>query len=45
MLIFHASSSIREHYVHAPRDVTCGTETDADSYAVEMAKKWFEDRG
>jgi hypothetical protein len=37
--------SVRVHQVPAPLDATHDTEEDANTYAVEMAKKWIDERG
>jgi hypothetical protein len=33
------------HQVPAPSSVTRDTEANSNAYAVEMAKKWIDDRG
>jgi hypothetical protein len=33
------------HQVPAPLNATHDTEANANAYAVEMAKKWIDDRG
>ena len=37
--------NVREYQVAAPPDVMYATERDADAYAIEMAKKWIDERG
>ncbi len=45
LVSIHEGGSVRVHHVAAPLDVMRDTEADADAYAVEMAKKWIDDRG
>jgi len=37
--------TLRMHPVSAPLATMFDTEREADAYAVEMAKKWIDDRG
>ena len=37
--------NVHEHHVAAPSDVVYATERDADAHAIEMAKKWIDERG
>ena len=41
----HEGAAIHQHHVAAPLGVMYATERDADAYAVEMAKKWIDERG
>ena len=36
--------NVHEHHVTAPPDVVYATERDADAHAIEMAKKWIDER-
>ncbi len=45
LVSIHDGGSLRTHHVPAPLDVMRDTEADADAYAVEMAKKWIDDKG
>ncbi len=45
LVSIHEGGSVRVHHVAAPLDVMRDTEADADACAVEMAKKWIDDRG
>jgi hypothetical protein len=37
--------NVHEYQVAAPPDVMYATQRDADAYAIEMAKKWIDERG
>ena len=39
------AGNVREYQVAAPPDVMYATERDADAYAIEVAKKWIDERG
>jgi hypothetical protein len=41
----YQGGSVRVHQVPAPLSVTHDTEANANASAVEMAKKWIDDRG
>jgi hypothetical protein len=41
----YKGGSVRVHQVPAPSSVTHDTEANSNAYAVEMAKKWIDDRG
>ncbi len=41
----YQGGSVRVHQVPAPLDATHDTHANANAYAVEMAKKWIDDRG
>jgi hypothetical protein len=41
----HERGSLHTHTVPAPLSVMFDTEQSADAYAVEMAKKWIDERG
>ncbi len=41
----HEGGSLNTHPVSAPLNVMFDNEQDADAYAVEMAKKWIDDKG
>ena len=36
---------LRLPHVPAPLDVMCDTAAEANAYAVQMAKKWIDDKG
>jgi hypothetical protein len=45
MVSTEEGGGVRTHPVSAPLAVLFATERDANAYAVEMAKKWIDDRG
>ena len=45
LVSIHEAGNLRTHVVPAPLERMFDTEADADAYAVEMAKKWIDDKG